>query len=82
MGNPGTRCVLPGLTDFISRRDSDEAGSWVAKWQRISDYTPGMYAVKVVGTLPDEVVAALEDAGVGYVRRDGGAEGDEGRGEE
>ena len=32
---------------------------------------PGVYAVKVVGTIPDEVKQNLEDAGARYVRRDG-----------
>lgn len=50
--------------------------SWVAKWQRLTSYTPGIYAVKVVGTLPDEVLQVLEDNGVRYVPRDGSA-GDE-----
>lgn len=26
-------------------------GSWVAKWQRLEDYQPGVYAVKVVGVV-------------------------------
>lgn len=27
----------------------DPAKSWVAKWQRLDGYVPGVYAVKVVG---------------------------------
>jgi transcription elongation factor SPT4 len=54
----------------------DPATSWVAKWQRLSTYLPGVYAVKVVGTLPDEVLAVLEDNNIRYVPRDGSA-GDE-----
>jgi transcription elongation factor SPT4 len=45
--------------------------SWVAKWQRLSDYIPGIYATKVVGLLPDDIVQALEDAGITYIPRDG-----------
>ena len=45
----------------------DPARSWVAKWQRLQDYLPGVYAVKVVGSLPGEVLTALEDAGINYV---------------
>lgn len=26
-------------------------GSWVAKWQRLESYRPGVYAVKVVGVV-------------------------------
>lgn len=49
----------------------DPGSSWVAKWQRLTQYVPGVYAVKVVGTLPREVVESLEDRGVRYIPRDG-----------
>ena len=49
----------------------DPAKSWVAKWQRLSQYVAGVYAVKVVGRLPEDVIQTLEDAGVRYVPRDG-----------
>ena len=55
--------------------------SWVAKWQRLSGYVPGVYAVKVVGRLPEEVVRGLEERGVRYVARDGSGEGEEEVGE-
>lgn len=29
----------------------DGRGSWVAKWQRLEGYVPGVYAVKVVGAV-------------------------------
>ncbi|RMZ91218.1 hypothetical protein DV736_g1538, partial [Chaetothyriales sp. CBS 134916] len=45
--------------------------SWVAKWQRLGEYVPGIYAIKVVGKLPDEIIASLEDAGIRHVPRDG-----------
>ncbi len=28
---------------------ADPVSSWVAKWQRLEGYVPGVYAVKVVG---------------------------------
>lgn len=28
---------------------SDPTASWVAKWQRLENYVPGVYAVKVTG---------------------------------
>ncbi|PWN53274.1 putative SPT4-transcription elongation protein [Violaceomyces palustris] len=31
--------------------------SWVAKWQRIEKRLPGLYAVKVVGRLPEGIEA-------------------------
>eukprot|EP00428_Durinskia_dybowskii_P077903 CAMPEP_0170354380 /NCGR_PEP_ID=MMETSP0117_2-20130122/72_1 /TAXON_ID=400756 /ORGANISM="Durinskia baltica, Strain CSIRO CS-38" /LENGTH=123 /DNA_ID=CAMNT_0010608335 /DNA_START=62 /DNA_END=433 /DNA_ORIENTATION=- len=41
-------------------------GSWVAKWQRIAQYQPGMYAMEMVGELPDEVVEHCENLGLPY----------------
>lgn len=41
--------------------------SWVAKWQRLQGYVPGVYATKVVGVLPEEVIATVEAAGVKYI---------------
>ncbi len=49
----------------------DPRTSWVAKWQRLTEYVKGTYAVKVVGKLPDDIVRVLEDAGIRYVPRDG-----------
>lgn len=46
----------------------DPKRSWVAKWQRLQDYKPGIYATKVVGTLPEEIEADLETAGIHYMR--------------
>lgn len=56
----------------------DPKTSWVAKWMRLTEYVPAVYAVKVNGTLPREVVEALEDNGIQYVPRDG-TEADEDR---
>ncbi len=47
--------------------------SWVAKWLRISEFGPGLYAVKVNGKLPRDVIADLEAKGVPYRPRDGSA---------
>lgn len=66
-----TSAVFDGLVTV-----GDPSRSWVAKWQRLTTYIPGVYAVKVVGTLPDEVLQVLEDNGVRYIPRDGSA-GDE-----
>lgn len=42
---------------------ADPSKSWVAKWQRLDSYVRGVYATKVSGQLPDEIVAAIEDEG-------------------
>lgn len=33
---------------------TDPSASWVAKWQRLEGYVPGMYAVKVSGVVSSE----------------------------
>lgn len=33
--------------------------SWVARWQRLQERKPGMYAVKVTGRLPEEIADQL-----------------------
>ena len=48
----------------------------MAKWQRLTNYVAGVYAVKVVGQLPESVVGLLEDNGCKYMPRDGST-GDE-----
>lgn len=45
---------------------SDPKTSWVAKWQRLEGYVPGVYAVKVVGTLNEDRVQDAIEAGVRY----------------
>lgn len=46
---------------------ADPQRSWVAKWQRLSEYVPGVYAVKVQGILPGDIVQTVEAAGVRYI---------------
>ncbi|KAK3067816.1 transcription elongation factor spt4 [Teratosphaeriaceae sp. CCFEE 6253] len=63
-----TSQVFEGLVTIV-----DPEHSWVAKWQRLQDYKPGTYAIKVVGLLSEDFVAAAENAGVKYIPRDGSA---------
>ena len=35
--------------------------SWVARWQRLDTYVPGVYAMKVSGQLPDDIRTMIED---------------------
>ncbi|SMQ54655.1 unnamed protein product [Zymoseptoria tritici ST99CH_3D7] len=56
---------------------NDTNTSWVAKWQRLEGYVPGMYAVKVNGVLSDDYIVAAESAGVTYMPRDGSQSTDE-----
>lgn len=45
--------------------------SWVAKWQRGSKFAAGLYAARVAGRLPDDIIEELEGLGVEYRARDG-----------
>jgi len=64
-----TSQVFEGLISL-----SDPSKSWVAKWQRLDKYVKGVYATKVSGQLPPEVVAVMEDeARIRYIPRDGTA---------
>ena len=67
-----TSQVFEGLINL-----ADPKTSWVARWQRLDKYVPGVYAVKVVGLLPEEVLAQMEDRGIRYIPRDGSALDDE-----
>ncbi|KAF2118965.1 transcription elongation factor spt-4 [Lophiotrema nucula] len=50
---------------------ADTNKSWVARYQRLEGYVPGVYAVQVEGVLPEEVIVAAENAGINYIPRDG-----------
>eukprot|EP01039_Chlorochromonas_danica_P003083 gene3083-3371_t len=51
-----TTAYFEGMVAMI-----DPEKSWVAKWQRIATYYPGMYAIDVVGELPDDVLEYCEE---------------------
>ena len=55
----------------------DPKRSWVAKWQRLDRYEPGIYAVQVLGQLPKGVIQDLEEQGIKYVPRDAPMEEDD-----
>ncbi|CAD6439952.1 90043f2f-15fc-4e80-ae15-ac12bf4d3bef [Sclerotinia trifoliorum] len=47
---------------------ADPSKSWVAKWQRLDGYVRGVYATKVSGQLPEEIVSTMEEeARVKYI---------------
>lgn len=48
-------CTTSNFDGMISMLRPEE--SWVAKWQRIEKRLPGLYAVKVVGRLPEGIDA-------------------------
>jgi transcription elongation factor SPT4 len=64
--NECTSQVFDGLISV-----ADTSRSWVARFQRLEGYVPGVYATQVEGILPEEVISAVEHAGINYVPRDG-----------
>jgi len=64
--NDCTSQVFEGLITV-----ADTKRSWVARYQRLEGYVPGVYATQVEGILPDDVLGAVENAGINYVPRDG-----------
>jgi transcription elongation factor SPT4 len=64
--NDCTSQVFEGLITV-----ADTSRSWVARYQRLEGYKPGVYATQVEGILPDDVIGLVESAGINYVPRDG-----------
>ncbi|EDU46457.1 SPT4 Transcription elongation factor SPT4 [Pyrenophora tritici-repentis] len=64
--NDCTSQVFDGLISV-----SDTSRSWVARYQRLEGYRPGVYATQVEGILPEDVIGLVESAGINYVPRDG-----------
>ncbi|KAF9446736.1 transcription initiation Spt4 [Macrolepiota fuliginosa MF-IS2] len=60
-----TTTSFDGVISVISPENS-----WVARWQRTSNYVRGIYAVQVKGRIPEDVEAELENRGIKYRPRD------------
>ena len=41
----------------------EPTSSWVAKWQRLTTFEPGLYAIEVVGELPGDALEQCEISG-------------------
>ncbi|GAB1608172.1 transcription elongation factor SPT4-like [Argonauta hians] len=61
-------CTSSNFDGLISMMGPED--SWVAKWQRISRFTKGCYAISVTGRLPPTVVKDLKRKGISYRPRD------------
>jgi len=44
--------------------------SWVCKWQRITKFKPGVYAISVSGRLPQDIIRQMQRGGAAYRSRD------------
>jgi len=69
-GNPDrvSSCTSPHFEGIISIVDPE--ASWVARWQRIAKNVRGIYAVRVSGTIPEDVEDELANRGITYRPRD------------
>ncbi|XP_012665827.1 transcription elongation factor SPT4-A-like [Otolemur garnettii] len=56
-----TSSSFDGIIAMMSLEDS-----WVPKWQRVSNFKPGVSAVSVTGHLLQEIVRELKSRGVAY----------------
>lgn len=54
-----TSATFSGLVGMVQPK-----GSWVARWQRAEERIPGLYALKVVGRLPEDILDILGTRGV------------------
>ncbi|ODQ59186.1 hypothetical protein WICANDRAFT_55693 [Wickerhamomyces anomalus NRRL Y-366-8] len=63
----GLSTTSPTFEGLVAIGEPDK--SWVAKWLRVNTYLPGLYAVKVMGRLPQDIIETLPY----YRPRDGSA---------
>lgn len=59
-------CTTSNFSGMIALCQPED--SWVARWQKISKRTRGMYAIEVFGTLPSGIANELR--GYGALERD------------
>ena len=64
-------CTSPTFEGLVALTNNQK--SWVAKWLRIDGFENGLYATKVGGKLPPDIVSDLEEKGITYRPRDGSA---------
>ena len=57
-------CTSSNFDGLVAMMKPQE--SWAARWQGISAFVPGCYALRVKGKLSSEHIAVLEDNGIRY----------------
>merc|ERR1712018_208239 len=60
-------CTSANFDGMVASCKPDD--SWVCKWQRISKFKPGVYAISVSGRLPQQIVRDMQRAGMAYRSR-------------
>ena len=63
-------CTSPTFEGLVAKSEQGQE-SWVGRWLRIERFVPGLYAVRIVGKLPDDVKMELAAQGIEYRPRDG-----------
>lgn len=61
-------CTSSNFDGVVALMSPDD--SWVAKWQRISRFVKGCYAISVTGRLPPGIQRDLKRKGIMYRARD------------
>jgi len=61
-------CTSTNFDGMVAVMSPDD--SWVCKWQRISRFSKGIYAVSVSGKLPMGVIREMKSRGIPYRSRD------------
>jgi len=61
-------CTTTAFDGLISMIDPEK--SWVARWQRTDKFVKGIYAIRVTGSVPADVLEELEQRGINYRPRD------------
>jgi transcription elongation factor SPT4 len=73
-------CTSSNFNGTVALTDPEK--SWVAKWMRLEGYVKGMYAVQVIGTLPEDMLEEARGQGLRVVPRDGRTEVEGGEAEQ
>ncbi|CAH1399238.1 unnamed protein product [Nezara viridula] len=61
-------CTSANFDGFIGMSCPED--SWVAKWQRMTTFVPGVYAISVAGTLPPHIIREMKKKDRVYRSRD------------
>uniref|UniRef100_A0A182WLU7 Transcription elongation factor SPT4 n=1 Tax=Anopheles minimus TaxID=112268 RepID=A0A182WLU7_9DIPT len=61
-------CTSNNFDGMIAVMSPDD--SWVCKWQRLSRFTKGIYAISVSGKLPNSIIREMKNRGIPYRPRD------------
>jgi transcription elongation factor SPT4 len=57
-------CTSPNFDGMVAVMTPN--ASWTARWQGLTNYVPGCYALRVKGSLPSQHRVTLEDNGIRY----------------